>query len=107
MALSNSGVISNFAIERELARIVVDDGTNATADETERAVTTSEMMDFIFDVLCVVLSLAMIAMKTFNDRDVVVLLTAEMNNKSERTRHSSNILLYEACNVEEQDRQVH
>ena len=39
--------------------------------------------------------------------DVVVLLTAEMNNKSERTRHSSNILLYEACNVEEQDRQVH
>ena len=50
MALSNSGVISNFAIERELARIVVDDGTNATVDETERAVTTSEMMDFIFDV---------------------------------------------------------
>ena len=71
MALSNSGVISNFAIERELARIVVDDGTNATVDETERAVTTSEMMDFIFDVLCVVVSLAMIAMKTFNDyRDV-------------------------------------
>ena len=51
MALSNSGVISNFAIERELARIdVVDDGTNATVDETERAVTTNEMMDFIFDV---------------------------------------------------------
>lgn len=73
MALSNSGVISNFAIERELARIdVVDDGTNATADETERAVTTNEMMDFIFDVLCVVVSLAMIAIKTFNDRDVVI-----------------------------------